>query len=126
MSLAEAIYLQYGVNTQLSCLMREQVIEKSLHPTEIKQQADDKKPCPLLKDNSCLLYEFRPGKCRVFDQQEPVLPITQLRELEALSHEILEIFLEEKTPYSPPQLDLCSVVSGKFVQQIFNLMAKPV
>jgi protein-tyrosine phosphatase/Fe-S-cluster containining protein len=126
MSLAEAVYLQYGVNTRLSRLLRDQVIEKSLQPIKVKEHTAARKLCPLLKDNLCLLYEFRPGKCRVFDRTEPQLPITQLRELEALSHEVLEIFLEEKTPYSPPQLDLCSVVSGKFVQHIFHLMAKPV
>lgn len=125
MSLAEAVYLQCGVNTHLSHSLREHVIKQSLHPREIQDNSGMARPCPLLKDDSCVVYDFRPARCRVFDRQRPEVPKKTDRELEAISHEILETFLEETTPYSPPKFDLSAVVSGKFVQQLFYLMAKP-
>jgi Fe-S-cluster containining protein len=68
MSLAEALYLQFRVNTELTSSVRHQVIYRALHPQNADGSGADEsqRSCPLLLDNTCILYDFRPVQCRVF------------------------------------------------------------
>ncbi|MFW6080936.1 MAG: protein-tyrosine phosphatase family protein [Desulfosalsimonas sp.] len=116
LSLAEAVYLQFAVNTELSSELRQEVISRAL-----QAEAED---CPIVKERRCLLYEFRPAVCRAFDRSGPDtgVPRKQAESLQTLSDEILEIFLETKPSRSAPQFNLSDVVSGKFVQKFFHLI----
>ncbi|MBA2880585.1 Fe-S-cluster containining protein [Desulfosalsimonas propionicica] len=125
MSLAEAVYLQFGINTQLSSTFRQQAIDRAMAsntPSE-DRYPEKKPPCPLLDNDVCLLYAFRPAQCRVFDRTTREMTKNSAWQLMVLSHELLEVFLEDTTPYTPPEINLPDVVSGKFVQQLFHLMA---
>ncbi|MGM0454137.1 MAG: protein-tyrosine phosphatase family protein [Thermodesulfobacteriota bacterium] len=130
-TLAEAVYLQYAVNTELTHSLRNACINDALHSgapegcgvIEDAGAAGDA-ACPLLKDGQCLTYDYRPAPCRVFDQKHSEIPPDLAGALQALSKEILALFLGEDAGISPPQFTLCDAVSGKFVQRFFELMAK--
>lgn len=122
-SLAEAVYLQFAVNTELSHELRWEVIESALQAESRPLSTTEKKTdCPLLKHDHCLLYDFRPARCRVSDSPNPEIPEPQARQLSILSGEILEIFLDDNTDRQAPEFYLSDVVSGKFVQKLFHLM----
>ncbi|MFO7932400.1 MAG: protein-tyrosine phosphatase family protein [Thermodesulfobacteriota bacterium] len=116
LSLAEAVYLQFSLNSELGRELRQEAISLAL-----RAEAAD---CPIVRDGRCLLYEFRPAVCRVFDRPGPEtgVPRQQAEALQTLSDEILEIFLESKTAQSAPEFNLSEVVSGKFVQRFFHLL----
>ncbi|MFP4159979.1 MAG: hypothetical protein ACLFR9_09755 [Desulfobacterales bacterium] len=116
LSLAEAIYLQFSLNSELGRELRQEAISRAL-----QTGAPD---CPIVRDGCCLLYEFRPAACRAFDRPgaETGVPGQQAEALQTLSDEILEIFLEAKTKHSAPEFQLSDVVSGKFVQRFFHLL----
>ncbi|MCF8035405.1 MAG: dual specificity protein phosphatase family protein [Desulfobacteraceae bacterium] len=114
MSLAEAAYLQFAVNTEFSQALRRECIDCALQP--------ESAACPLLKDNQCQLYEFRPAQCRVFDRADHQVPAELEKELRTLSSDILRAFLGGQTREKPPEFELCDVVSGKFVQRFFHLL----
>ncbi len=123
LSLAESVYLQFAVNTELSHELRREVIERALEAESgALATAGKETDCPLLKHNHCLLYDFRPARCRVSDSPNPEIPESHARQLSILSAEILEIFLDENTDRQPPEFYLSDVVSGKFVQKLFHLM----
>jgi len=117
LSLAEAVTLQYAVNTELSRSLRQECIDQAL---DAKASA-----CPLLKNNRCLLYSFRPAQCRVFDRSTAGIPDDDpAKACQTLSRDLLATFLGKSTPQPPPEFNLLEVVSGKFVQRFFNMLLK--
>jgi Fe-S-cluster containining protein len=126
MTLAEAVYLQFGINTELSGSMRREVIRRARDIGESagSGRSPSDTPCPLLQEDRCLVYHFRPAQCRVFDREWREVPAEAASELQEISNEILGIFLGEMSSRSASSLDLPMVVSGKFVQSVFYLMSK--
>jgi len=123
LSLAEAVYLQSAVNTELSSALRTEVIDRALQAGSGGEAEGEGPTCPLLRNGSCLLYTHRPAQCRVFDRPEGRIPSDVSEEFRALSQRILDLFLEQDTLHTPPEFGLPDVVSGKFVQKLFYLMA---
>jgi protein-tyrosine phosphatase/Fe-S-cluster containining protein len=123
LSLAEAVYLQYAVNTELSSELRREVIDRALRAGASREAEEEGSACPLLRDSRCLLYAYRPAQCRVFDSFEGRLPSSTAEEFQSLSRQILEVFLQRDTTDILPGFHLPDVVSGKFVQRLFYLMA---
>ncbi len=113
MTLAEAVYLQFAVNTEFSSALRQECIDRA------RAEAD---ACPLLKDGTCLLYDFRPAQCRAFDGLRRQIPADVAKDLQAVSVDLLEVFLGEKTRHPAPEFHVYDVVSGKFVQSFFHLL----
>jgi len=132
LSLAESVYLQFAVNTEFSREERQACINRALEAeAAFKSQTDSEQgvpqtvACPLLKDDACLLYDFRPIQCRVFDRAEAASANVTAQAGQALSREILELFLGRQTDQPAPEFDLPDVVSGRFVQRFFHLLANP-
>lgn len=121
LSLAEAMYLQYAVNTELSSELRREVISQALQSAG--EGEGESAGCPLLAGEQCLLYAFRPAQCRVFDRSEGDIPQGSAEEFREISRQILGIFLERDVQSTLPEFCLPDVVSGKFVQRLFYLMA---
>ena len=114
LTLAEAVYLQYALNTELSRKLRQECIDRAHHQTTDLL-------CPLLQEGICLLYDFRPAQCRAFDH--PYFSETYAQEFYTVSREILQAFLNKETRHSPPNFNLLDVVSGKFVQHFFHYLS---
>jgi len=123
LSLAEAMYLQYAVNTELSSELRREVISLALQAVGEGEDKGESAACPLLANDRCLLYAFRPAQCRVFDRSDGDIPPGNAEEFQEISRQILDIFLEKEVQSNLPEFYLPDVVSGKFVQRLFYLMA---
>ncbi|MDZ7832632.1 MAG: dual specificity protein phosphatase family protein [Desulfobacterales bacterium] len=132
LSLAEAVYLQFSLNTELTRELRQECIQCAIQtgdeaiPAAIEAAPGEADlPCPLLKDGRCILFDFRPAQCRVFDRSPAQLPDELSERLKALSREILEIFIGPNNTGEVPEFHLPEVVCGKFVQRFFYLLANP-
>ena len=123
LTLAEAVYLQYAVNTELTSGIRERVINRALETETGAEAEEGQRACPLLVHGRCLLYVFRPAQCRVSDRPDGSLPPGHAEAFHSLSREILDLFLDREPQHAPPEFFLPDVVSGKFVQRLFYLMA---
>jgi len=140
-SLAEAIVLQKKMNSSLSSAQREECIGRAheegavlqaLH--EELQESDDfsvnrsfthtAAACPLLDNSTCLLFDVRPIQCRLSDLSYPSQGQDVQPELHTLSSQIMEQLSEHKMTTHLPRFSLFDVVSGKFVQQVFHLLAQ--
>jgi len=133
LSLAEAVYLQFSLNTELTRELRQECIQCAIPaegeeiPAVIDEEAPDKGlPCPLLHEGRCLLYSFRPAQCRMFDRSYPQVPDDQAEGLQSISREILETFIgPNHNNQSVPEFILPDVVCGRFVQRFFYMLADP-
>jgi len=139
MSLMEAVYLQKGLNSELSSQRRQECIEQARIGGSVLEALSEElssekagavtqafqrtaTTCPLLKDDRCLLYESRPLQCRLFDVRESPLQGLE-QEVEALSKEVMSSLAGQDRGWELPWFSLFDVVSGLFVQDVFHLLA---
>jgi protein-tyrosine phosphatase/Fe-S-cluster containining protein len=132
MSLAEAVYLQFAVNTELSREERQTCIHRALEVEANASSGEDLLPspsasaaCPLLQNGECRLYHFRPLMCRIFDLGGSGAAGVPVEACQVISGEILAAFLGKNSAGEAPAFELADVVSGKFVQRFFHLLASP-
>jgi protein-tyrosine phosphatase/Fe-S-cluster containining protein len=140
-SLAESVIIQKKMNSSLSSAQREECINKANLGSAVLQTLSDeiqdsedlplkdlfaqtKASCPLLKDNACLLYAVRPVQCRLSDLSSDSLDPETLQEFENLSAQIMAQYTGRESQPPPPKFTLFSVISGKFCQQFFHLLAQ--
>jgi len=139
-SLAEAVYLQKGLNSELTSSQRQECIQQariggSVLETISVELSASKAPavteafertttaCPLLKDGHCLLFAFRPVQCRLHDTAGELSDTALNDELTRLSKEVLSSIAGETKTMEPPDFSLFDAVSGLFVQDVFHLLA---
>lgn len=137
--LAEAVLLQKQMNSRLSSTQREECIRQALMDSAVLQtlseELQDPQPaavtkafeqtgaaCPLLRD-TCLLAQARPVQCRLSDlPQAQDIPAVS-RKLANLSAQIYTLYSGLEYPGELPQFHLFDVISGKFVQRFFHILA---
>ncbi len=140
MTLMEAVFLQKGLNSELSSQKRQECIQQariggSVLETLSEELSTEKAAavteafarttttCPLLKDGKCLLYGFRPLQCRLFDAPEGSQDHDLRQELGSLSEEVMSSIAGRVKAWELPWFNLFDVVSGLFVQDVFHLLA---
>lgn len=140
-SLAEAVVIHKRMNSCLSSIQREECISKAHLAGAVLQTLRDElqetddlslntsfaqtaAACPLLKDTTCLLYAVRPVQCRMSDVHELAGLQGAQQELDTLSAQIMAQFTGRENSHGLPWFSLFDVISGKFVQQFFHLLAK--
>jgi protein-tyrosine phosphatase/Fe-S-cluster containining protein len=139
-SLAEAVIIQKKMNSSLTSAQREKCIDQAnlggvLLQTlteEIQDQdlslsdifAHIKATCPLLKDGACLLYTVRPVQCRLSDLTSDDAHTEAIQTFDQLSAQIMAVYTGHMSQSPPPKFTLLSVISGKFCQQFFHLLAR--
>jgi len=125
LELIEALYLHTRANIVLHAELRAQLIDQLSRsgPTDVPDDLAATEPCPLLREGSCLLWRFRPIRCRIDAAAigpERLAAIQQ--ELAELSREVfLAVFdfnLDE-----PPCVHIKDVLSGRFIQIYFHHIA---
>lgn len=145
LSLMEAAYLTHWINRKLTSLYRLAAIERSVEIrrymqnmgifSEKVQEMDICKRyqkenilCPLSYEKQCLVYSSRPLTCRFFDLKESDPQEQYLHACRKNAEELSKgLFLaligsfSEQTKITFPLVD---VVSGKFVQSFFHLLAR--
>ena len=140
-TLAEAVIIQKKMNSSLSSIQREECINKANLGAAVLQTLSDevhdaedadlsslfaqtKATCPLLKDEACLLYPVRPLECRLSDLP-PHIDLDRIsQELDSISARIMALYSGREDQPPPPKFSLFSVISGKFCQQFFHLLAR--
>jgi protein-tyrosine phosphatase len=141
LSLAEAVVVQKNMNSSLSSAQREECINKAnlgaavLQTLSDEMQSDEDRPlpdlfaqtgasCPLLKDDACLLFAARPAQCRLSDLSSDAVYKDTTQELDTLSARIMALYSGREDQPPPPGFSLFSVISGKFCQEFFHLLAR--
>ncbi|MBN2140561.1 MAG: dual specificity protein phosphatase family protein [Desulfovibrionaceae bacterium] len=139
--LAEAVHLAYKINSTLTSRERLEAIERAVAVVKKERAAARKldsgqgdyclstvgENCPLLVDQSCLVFEFRPLKCRMFGLAEDLqgeLWNELDPALEKLSKEMFLAFTSSLPPEGLPLFALPDVVSGRYVQTFFHLLTE--
>lgn len=141
LSLVEAVHISHRINIELTNEIRLSVIERAVETAQAERQtasdisaggesseyclSEAGAVCPLLADDGCMLFDYRPIQCRAFGQDHSVdgeLWTTLLAPaLDKISAEIWFAYtgsMASGLPFFP----LPDVVSGKFMETIFKLM----
>ena len=130
LTLVEAIYLSYRINRHLKGEERLEVIQRALAISKNnktgKRQTEEDEParCPLSKDESCLIHEYRPLSCRLHGFDDPAVDKQGVKEmLQRLSNELFYLYSGFLMPEPPLRFSLTDTVSGRFVQAYFYYLA---
>ncbi len=139
LELIEAVHLSHSLNRELSREGRTAAIERAVAATtflrdlqtetgcsqkEAAQQLADagRLTCPLLAEGNCAVLEHRPLRCR-----SGIDPQTTARHREAVRTASRQVFLALTGEFSPTaemRFSIFDAVSGRFVQQYFQMMLK--
>jgi Polymorphic toxin system, DSP-PTPase phosphatase len=114
LQLVEAVYVSHIINSKLSREKRTIVLERALNIRGLEQYQ-----CPLAEEGDCLICDHRPLRCRSITNE------TQKSTLTAMTRKVSrDIFLALTDSFPPDDTPLFSVVdtvSGRFVQQYFQV-----
>lgn len=113
--LIEALYLHTKANIVLRAAQRAQLIE---------QANDDNNFCSLFLESESPLYPFRPAGCRMRETTfAPEFSNRIEKELAQLSREVFAAVFSIRTDVPPPPVEVKDVISGRFIQKYFQLLA---
>ncbi len=119
LQLIESVYISHIVNSRLSREKRNAVLERALRPSEGEDFI-----CPLAESNDCLICVNRPLHCRTHlkDEQRSSLELIAAK----ISKDIF-LALTESFPSGPPlHFSINDTVSGRFVQQYFQVISREI
>lgn len=125
LQLIEAVHVSHVVNTRLSQEKRHQVLELALKAatlgeTEANSGSDVTYLCPLFAEGTCLICDQRPLRCRQVEDME------QRNLFDATAAKLSRDIFLALTGSFPPQgtlyFSIANTVSGRFVQQYFQVM----
>lgn len=121
----EAIYLNNRVNVGLSAKQRQSVIEKAAGTNSSEAEATPRvTKCPLYEEKRCLLRQYRPVGCRMWNAEIADSEIKLINdELTVLSTEVFTTLFESAVKLCPPSIDRSEAISGKFIQKYFKFLA---
>lgn len=142
LTLAEAVHLSHRINLELTQEARLAVIEQAVQTAQAERlvaqdlgEAGESHEyclsgagaiCPLLKNQTCILFEHRPLQCRAFGldvSEDGELWDTLLSPaLEKISLEMWFAYTSSMADSELPFFSLPDVVSGKFMETIFKYM----
>jgi Fe-S-cluster containining protein len=142
LTMVEAVYVTQKMNVALSSEKRLEVIARAVQ-TAHKERFADKQfqgdayclsdadaRCPLLDDNSCMLFADRPLQCRSFGLEEGragrLWGIVLAPALENLSLQLWLAYAGNMAKGSLPSFALADVVSGRYVQSLFHIMVRSI
>jgi hypothetical protein len=113
--LIEAAYLHTKANIVLPARKREQLAEKA---------ASRSNGCVLVDGPESPLFQFRPATCRLREAELPVDFVEQTeKELAQLSREVFVEIFSIRMDSVPPKVSMDQVISGRFIQVYFQLLA---
>lgn len=140
LQLIEAIYLSNRMNKTLTSRDREEIIERAVQSSRtIRRLAQSRQvtsaeelercylredlPCPLLREDKCLLVQYRPLSCRLYGLDGNIGTIPETEDiLASLSRSVflaLSGTLPGESLFRPC---LADVVSGRFIQTYFHYL----
>ena len=147
LQLIEAIYLSNMINRTFKSDFRKEVINKAMEvckkerqiktssgknkadPKDVKKalveyHAVEKILCPLSKNSSCALYEYRPIRCRLYGLSIVAIDHDLINKtLFDISRNVYLALPEKSLEEKALTFSLADTVSGRFVQQYFYYLA---
>lgn len=138
--LLESVYLSQRINTVFTSQERLDLIARSVETSrkeravayDLGQDTGDYclstagAACPLLLENSCSLFEYRPLQCRTFDleqsEKEQIWENELGPALETSSRQLYVAFVSSFPADQLPMFPLPEVTSGRYVQTFFHYM----
>lgn len=113
--LIEALYLHTKANIALPAQKRKELIEKVDATGE---------SCSLFNEPDGVLYRYRPASCRLHETSLPDEFSERIeKELAQLSREVFAEVFSIRTDTTPPPVQINDVISGRFIQNYFQLLA---
>ena len=140
----ETAYIHYRMNRTLSQEQRRGVIQKAVALSRavkaLRQDIDDgaEDPeekrmrfleryrekewlCPLNQDSLCLLYDYRPVRCRLFGVPENTLDAEMIeKRIKSLSIKVYGDYWKHPSTCVPTGFSMADSLSGRFVQDCFQ------
>jgi hypothetical protein len=141
----EAVYLNHTMNANLRRVERQGAIQRALEATRAVRQMEQRQGidylslgfadiykqsrilCPLNEFGECLIFDYRPMACRLFDlspADRQDLSREVQRGLAKISDDLFFAFTSSFPGEKPLNFILCEVVSGKFVQSFFHCLIR--
>jgi len=113
--LIEALYLHTKANVTLPLQKRNELVNDGDGSGSV---------CSLFDGPEGPLYRFRPASCRLREMELDVPFVDRIKkELAQLSREVFAEIFSVKTDTPPPPVPIAHVVSGRFIQTYFQLLA---
>lgn len=112
--LIEALYLHTKANVTLSTKKRARLLEED----------GSSGGCALFDGPEGPLYRFRPAFCRLRETPLPEKVSARIeKELAQLSREVFAELFSVRTDTTPPPVKINDVISGRFIQKYFQILA---
>lgn len=127
LTMIEALYLNNKINVVLSTAKRQAVIARASVREDggepVQENRGAETGCPLRSGDVCLLYDFRPIRCRLHRLHDSAgLEQQTGKELERLSQEIFGALFGLETSVPPPLVSCEQAVSGRFIETCFRFL----
>ncbi|MBU0944860.1 MAG: dual specificity protein phosphatase family protein [Proteobacteria bacterium] len=121
LQLVEAVHVSHVMNSRLTQKKRHHVLELALQAgTREGEESTQEYLCPLFGEGTCLICSQRPLRCRqVGDSAQRALLD---RTTAGLSRDIFLALTGSFPPQGALHFSISNTVSGRFVQQYFQLM----
>jgi protein-tyrosine phosphatase len=114
-SLIEALYLHTKAGVTLSAKKRKELLEP---------YNNDGNDCTLFLGEDSPLHPFRPASCRLMENTFPESFAARIeKDLAHLSQEVFAAVFSIGTDAIPPPVQIDEVISGRFIQRYFQLLA---
>ncbi|MBI9087788.1 MAG: dual specificity protein phosphatase family protein [Desulfobacterium sp.] len=122
--LIEAIYLHKKMHQNLARGPRETVMAGTRN-LDLELDKNQTTPCPLLQDKDGVLHGFRPVRCRIYGVPQGLIDQHTIHaRLNTLSSNVF-LALSGRFPGKVPlTFSIATVVSGAFIQEYFQVMAR--
>ena len=117
----EVIYLNNKINRIFSSQQRIEMIETAVNA--LKNRHNVKTLCPLNRSSQCLLYKYRPLRCRLFGMEKKIKDTSVLNTiLDDLSKNVFVALSGTLWEDHKFEFSIAQTVSGKYVQTYFDLL----
>jgi len=114
-SLIEALYLHTKAGVALSAKKRKELLES---------ENSNSSSCALFMGTESPLHQFRPASCRLLEKTFPDGFAKRVeKDLAHLSQEVFAAVFSIGTDATPPPVRINEVLSGRFIQRYFQLLA---
>jgi len=132
LTLAEAAYLNYRLNRGLTQTERSEAIARAVLKGRDVNAPDNGATvplnyiCPLSVDHTCIAFDFRPSACRLNERDNDTESASERIQatLRDLSRQLFLALNASFASEEMPLFRLADVVSGRFVQEYFDLLTK--
>lgn len=120
LQLIEAVFVSHSMNLTLSSSERDSTIHNAVLKAQIYKEYRDFSVCPFFRDGNCRIFNERPLHCRRLRDDADRGMIEGM--IAKLSKEVFFALTGSFPPDKTLHFSMLDTISGRFVQQYFQLM----